>query len=239
MTRRLPKRELSGARVERLPGGLYPARTTLTGMYAQVEPLRPAEHYQELWDAAQGHDAIWDYLPYGPFATPEALYSHLRTGAAQHDPVFYTIRDGRDGTAAGVASLMSIRPEMGVIEIGHIWLAPSLQQTREATEALFLLMRYAMDDLGYRRLEWKCNALNKASRGAALRLGFAFEGIFYQALIVKGHNRDTAWFSILDSEWPLIRENFETWLAPENFGPDGRQRVSLGELNRALRADEG
>jgi RimJ/RimL family protein N-acetyltransferase len=204
-----------------------------------MEPVHPDQHAQELWAAAHGHDAIWDYLGYGPFATVEGMHAYLRGYAGLADPIFFAIRDGRDGKVAGIASLMSIRPAEGVIEIGHIWFAPSLQHTREATEALYLLMRHAMDDLGYRRLEWKCNALNAGSRAAAARLGFAFEGIFYQATIVKGCNRDTAWFSILDGEWQVIRAHFEDWLALANFDDAGRQVRSLGEMNRALRANEG
>jgi RimJ/RimL family protein N-acetyltransferase len=131
---------------------------------------------------------------------------------------------------------MTIEPAHRSIEVGHIWLGPDLQRTIAATEALFLLIAYAMDDLGYRRMEWKCNAANAASRGAAVRLGFIHEGVFFQHRIFKGRNRDTAWFSILDTEWPAIRANFETWLAPENFDAHGRQRQSLGDLNRALTA---
>jgi RimJ/RimL family protein N-acetyltransferase len=176
-------------------------------------------------------------MPSGPFAMLEPFRSWLRDCSASADPVFYAIRDGRDGQAKGMASYLNIHPKDGRIEIGHIWLGPALQQSREATESLVLLMRHALDDLGYRRLEWKCNALNDASRRAAARLGFAYEGIFYQHQIVKGRNRDTAWFSILDREWPAIRANFDVWLAPDNFDADGRQIRSLGEMNRALRGD--
>jgi RimJ/RimL family protein N-acetyltransferase len=154
--------------------------------------------------------------------------------AAKDDPLFFAIRPKRTGQPEGVASLMEIRPAAGVIEIGHINISTALQNTREATEGLYLLMTYAMDELGYRRFEWKCNALNENSRRAAARLGFSFEGIFYQHSVPKGRNRDTAWFSTLDYEWPAIRSNFEQWLAPDNFDDQGRQRASLGDMNRSL-----
>jgi RimJ/RimL family protein N-acetyltransferase len=237
---RIPRRELSEDDVRPQPPGVYPGRAPLDGRYARLEPVDPRRHAADLWAAIQGGpeaDRIWDYLGYGPFAAPEAFETWLRGCAGSSDPLFSAIRDGRDGKVAGMASYLEIRPTQGVIEIGHIWFAPSLQNSREATEALYLLMRHALDvdDLGYRRLEWKCNALNERSRSAAARLGFAFEGIFYQHMIVKGRNRDTAWFSILDYEWPAIRANFDTWLAPDNFDPAGRQIRSLGEMNRALR----
>ncbi|HEX3723057.1 MAG TPA: GNAT family protein [Nitrolancea sp.] len=239
MDRRLAARQLSGADVFPLPPGLDPARTTLDGRYTRLEPLEPREHAKQLWDACrtgEDTDRTWDFMGYGPFPNFSVFQGWLRDNAAVADPTFYIIRDGRDGRAAGMASFLNIHPKDGVIEIGHIWLAQSLRNSREATEALYLMMSYAMDDLGYRRLEWKCDARNSPSRNAAARLGFAYEGTFYQHFIVKGHNRDTAWFSILDSEWPAIRSNFETWLAPENFDAQGAQVQSLGDLNRALRA---
>ena len=156
--------------------------------------------------------------------------------AAGEDPLFFAIRPRASDRVEGVASLMSIEPDHRSIEIGHIWLGPDLQRTPAATEALFLLIAHALDDLGYRRMEWKCNAANAASRAAACRLGFIHEGVFYQHRIVKGMNRDTAWFSILDHEWPALRANFETWLDPANFDEGGQQRQSLGDLNRALTA---
>jgi len=145
------------------------------------------------------------------------------------------VRDLATQRAGGMVSYLNIEPKASSIELGHIWFGPAMQNTAAATEALFLLLRHALDDLGYRRVEWKCDALNAASRRAAVRLGFAFEGIFYQHRVVKGRNRDTAWFALLDGEWPSIRANFETWLAPDNFDAAGRQRRSLGALNRATR----
>ncbi len=216
-----------------------PQRRVHEGRYAVLEPLDAARHGDGLFAASHGDAArerIWDYLPYGPFPTREAFDVHLAAQAAGDDPLFFAIRPRGSGTVEGVASLMTIEPAHRSIEIGHIWLGPELQRTPAATEALFLLIAHAMDrgDLGYRRMEWKCNAANAASRAAAVRLGFTHEGVFYQHRIVKGHNRDTAWFSILDHEWPAIRATFAAWLDPANFDEEGRQRRSLGELNRAV-----
>ena len=216
-----------------------PERRVHDGRYSRVEPLDPAQHSDDLYAASHGdatRERIWDYLPYGPFAHREAFDAHLTEQATGADPIFFAIRPHASGNAEGVASLMTIEPAHRSIEIGHIWLGPRLQRTPAATEALFLLIAHAMDrgDLGYRRMEWKCNAANAASRAAAVRLGFTHEGVFYQHRIVKGHNRDTAWFSILDHEWPALRANFAAWLDPENFDDEGKQRRSLGELNQAL-----
>jgi RimJ/RimL family protein N-acetyltransferase len=205
-------------------------RTAIEGRTVRLEPVDARVHTGELFEAGQDA-AIWEYLGYGPWASEAAIWEFLRDCAASADPVFYAIRDRSTGLASGVASLMSIVPKNGSIEIGHIWLGPALQNTTAATEALFRLIDYAITELGYRRMEWKCNALNAPSRRAAVRLGFYFEGIFYQHMILKGRNRDTAWFSILDSEWPALRANFEAWLAPDNFDEAGRQLTSLRDLN--------
>jgi RimJ/RimL family protein N-acetyltransferase len=204
---------------------LPPARRALTGDRVRLEPLDPGRHADDLYAAAAGDPHLWDYLPYGPFADVEELRAHLARQAESDDPLFFTVVD--DGRAAGVASYLRIEPEHGCIEIGHIWFGASLQRTPAATEAIYLLARHAFDDLGNRRLEWKCDAANARSRRAAERFGFAFEGVFRQHMIVKGRNRDTAWFSILDGEWPAVRDAFETWLRPENFDADGRQRTPL------------
>ena len=228
----------SGDRVDPLPPGLRPARDVFEGRYARLEPLDPGSHGAALYAVSHADEAarrVWDYLPYGPFATEATFRAWVSDQSAAVDPLFYAIRDRQSDSLGGVASYLNVEPEQGTIEIGHIWFGPALQKTAAATEALFLLLRHALDDLGYRRMEWKCNALNAASRRAAVRLGFAFEGIFYQHRIVKGHNRDTAWYSILDGEWPAIRTNFATWLAPDNFDGSGRQRRSLTDLNRATR----
>jgi RimJ/RimL family protein N-acetyltransferase len=216
-----------------------PDHSAITGKYVAVEPLDVERHAADLFAAGSGdvvRTRIWDYLPYGPFPTERDLRAHLAGQETSSDPLYFAIRPHASGRAAGVASLMSIEPVHGSIEIGHIWMGPELQNTRAATEALFLLIAHAMGDLGYRRMEWKCDAANAASRGAADRLGFTFEGLFYQHRIVKRRNRDTAWYSILDHEWPSVRANFVTWLDPANFDDDGRQRQSLGDLNRALTA---
>lgn len=232
------ERPLSGAPVAPAPSGRRPLGVALDGRYARLEPLDPDRHAAELYAASHGDPrsaALWTYMPYGPFDSQAAFTAWQRDCAATADPLFYAIRDGRTGQAAGMASYLNIHPRHGAIEIGHIWLAPALQRTREATEALFLLLRHALDDFGYRRMEWKCNALNEASRRAAVRLGFRFEGIFYQHMVVKGCNRDTAWYSILDHEWPALRACFEAWLAPENFDAAGHARQSLSDLTAARR----
>ncbi len=220
-------RRRSGRRASCTRGGTRGWNRSTPGSIA-AEP-HAASHADE---AAR---RLWDYLPYGPFPTAEAFSGWLRDCSATADPLFFAVRDRRTERAGGVASFLNVHPKDGTIEIGHIWFGPALQNTPAATEALYLLIRHALDDLGYRRMEWKCNALNAASRRATVRLGFAFEGIFYQHLIVKGRNRDTAWYSILDHEWPRLRVNFEGWLAPENFDAAGRQRASLSDLNRPAR----
>ena len=214
-----------------------PERIDIEGRLVRIEPLDADRHAAELYPLLHGdaeRERVWDYLPYGPFPTPADYEAWVREVASRNDPLFFATRAGRTGRVEGVASLMEIRPAAGVIEIGHINLSTAMQNTVEATEGLYLLMRYAMDDLGYRRFEWKCNALNEGSRRAAGRLGFSYEGTFYQHSAPKGRNRDTAWFSILDHEWPAICANFERWLAADNFDERGRQRVSLGDLNRSL-----
>ena len=176
----------------------------------------------------------WTYLAYGPFADAASYRAWLVANATADDPLFFTIIDKSDGKPAGVASYLNINPAAGSIEVGHLYFAPRLRRSRAATEAMFLLMKNAFD-LGYRRYEWKCNALNAPSRAAAERLGFTFEGLFRQAAVVKGRNRDTAWYSILDKEWPRLRAAFETWLDPANFDAAGEQRVSLATLTRPMR----
>ena len=172
------------------------------------------------------------YLFDGPFHDREAFDAYLQRFASSEDPLFFAIVDRALGRAVGFASLMRIEPAHRVIEVGNILFTPLLQQTAGATEAMYLMAGYIFDGLGYRRYEWKCNALNQPSRRAALRLGFTFEGIFRQHMIVKGWNRDTAWFSMLDSEWPVRKTNFERWLDPSNFATDGRQTLSLSALNQ-------
>ena len=226
-------RPLSGAKVARLPSALVPARAALIGRLVTLEPLDAARHAGDLFEASHGSAAalrIWDYLPVGPWGSQAEYTKVLRQQTARHEQIYYAIRPADGDKACGQASYLDIQPENGVIEIGSIWFGLTLRRTRGATEALYLMVRYAMDDLGYRRMQWRCNALNAASRAAARRLGFRFEGIFYNHMIFKGRNRDTAWYSILDDEWPEIRSILEQWLAPSNFDQDGSARTSLTAL---------
>ncbi|MGE0847944.1 MAG: GNAT family N-acetyltransferase [Flavobacteriaceae bacterium] len=206
-----------------------PPQTPMTGRLVTVEPVAE-RHLPDLWAAysAPGADPIWDYLPYGPFAGEDAFRDFARATYFGADPMFHAIVDRQGGRALGVASLMRIDEKNGVIEVGHINYAPALQKTPAATEAMYLLMRRVFDELGYRRYEWKCDNRNEGSKRAAVRLGFDYEGLFRQHLIVKGRNRDTAWFSIVDGEWPALKARFEAWLDPANFDADGRQRRTLG-----------
>ena len=218
------------------PPGLIPARTALIGAEVRLEPLDPARHAEALYRASHATEAalrIWDYLAYGPFSTEDAFRTYLRDFAAAFDPIFYAICRSDTGEPAGVASFLDIQPKTGVIEIGHIWFSPALQRTRAATEALFLMLACAMDDLGYRRMQWRCNAQNANSRAAARRLGFRFEGIWFNHLVFKGRNRDTAWYSILDTEWPAVREAISAWLDPTNFDAAGGAKRSLSDMTAA------
>lgn len=206
-----------------------PDRRVLEGRFARLEPLDVARHSEDLWHAfaADVEGRSWTYMPFGPFGGQAAFAAFLATMSQGDDPVYYSILDLASGRASGIASFMRVQPEHGVIEVGGIAFAPILQRTPAATEAMFLMMAHAFDDLGYRRYEWKCDALNSASRRAASRLGFRYDGLFEQAVVYKGRNRDTAWFSILDRDWPKVKRGFETWLLPENFDAEGRQRYGL------------
>jgi RimJ/RimL family protein N-acetyltransferase len=204
-------------------------RAALDGDLVRLESLDPDRHAESLYRSshADGAESLWEHLPYGPFAGHDAFNSWLRDRAASSDPLFFAVVDRETKRALGMASFMRMDAPNGVIEIGHIWFAPELQRTRKSTEAIFLMASLVFDDLGYRRLEWKCDSLNVPSRRAAERFGFTYEGIFRQHMVVKGRNRDTAWFSITDGEWPVRRSAFEAWLARENFDEKGRQRKSL------------
>lgn len=208
-----------------------PGDVMLAGHYGSVEKLDPLKHGSDLWMAFKGYPEIWDYMSSGPFADAKVFDEWLTDRAASGDPYFYAILD-KDGHALGMAALMRITPEMGVIEVGNIAYSPALMRTQLATEAQYLLAAYAFDTLHYRRYEWKCNALNLASRRAAERYGFTFEGIFRQHMVVKGKNRDTAWFSITDAEWPARKAAFERWLDPQNFDHEGRQKTRLNAQTR-------
>ena len=214
-----------GAPVDTTPAA-RPGPVTLDGRFGRVERLSSA-HAASLWEQVKDADAIWTYIPgSGPFADKTAFDAWLTKRIATEDPYAYAIV-GRDGRAAGTAALMNIVPAMRVIEVGSIVYSPALQRTPLGTEAQYLLARYAFETLGYRRYEWKCDALNEPSRRAALRYGFTFEGIFRQHMIRNGRNRDTAWFSIVDGEWPARKAAFERWLAPANFDAGGRQIENL------------
>jgi RimJ/RimL family protein N-acetyltransferase len=215
------------------PAGLPDATTALNGDRVVLVPLDARVHGDDLYAAA--HDdrdpLIWKYLVYGPWPDDRAGFdAHLAAQEASTDPRFYAVVTKDDNKAVGVVSYLRIEPVHGVIEIGHIWFGAALQRTPAATEVVHLLARHAFEDLGHRRLEWKCDAANARSQAAARRFGFTYEGTFRQHQIVKGRNRDTAWFSIVDGEWPAVRAGFEAWLAPENFAADGTQRAGLAEL---------
>ena len=205
-------------------GTVRPERIDLDGRYVTLVPLSMA-HAGDLWEGTSGeaNDGLWEYLPYGPYRSREAFDAQMAGMSRGDDPVFWAIIDKATGKATGRASLMRIDPPNRVIEVGGILYSPALQRTKGATEAMYLMAKYSFDELGYRRYEWKCNALNQPSRAAALRLGFTYEGIFRQHMIIKGQNRDSAWYSMLDSEWPARKAAFEKWLAPANFDAAGRQ----------------
>ena len=210
-----------------------PPHAVMTGRFCRVEPLDVGRHGADL-HAANSLDRdgrMWTYLFNGPFATLPEYLEWLVPKQSSQDPLFFAVVDQATGRATGLASYLRIDPPNGVIEVGHIAYSPLLQRTPAATETMYLMMRNAFE-LGYRRYEWKCHALNGPSRTAAVRLGFTFEGVFRQAIIIKGRNRDTAWYSIIDSEWPALDRAFQQWLAPENFDADGGQRVSLSQLTR-------
>ncbi len=216
-----------------------PPRTAMEGRYCRLEPADPARHATDLHAANMedtGH-RIWTYLPYGPFESETYYRAWMEKTCLRDDPLFHTVialpaQDG-DERPVGIASYLRIDPNAGSIEVGHINYAPALQKTRAATEAMFLMMKRAFDELGYRRYEWKCDALNAPSCAAAVRLGLTWEGIFRQATVYKNRNRDTAWYAATDADWPALKAAFETWLDPANFDADGRQKRRLSELTAA------
>jgi RimJ/RimL family protein N-acetyltransferase len=214
-----------------------PLRTAMVGRFCRVEPLEPGRHAVDLFAAnrldAEGRN--WTYLFQEPFREFEPYRAWLEQVAKGDDPLFHTIVDLKTGKAVGVATYMRIDRANGVIEVGNINYSPLLQKTPAATEAMFLMMARVFDELGYRRYEWKCDALNAPSRTAALRLGFQYEGLFRQAVIYKGRNRDTTWYSIIDSEWTGLKRAYQQWLAPENFDAAGKQRRGLSDLIQAAR----
>lgn len=220
-----------GSQVEPGPAK-RPQRTILSGRWVDIVPLDPGAHAQSLYEGSHGpgHDHLWLYLFDGPFPTRAAFDADLERKAASEDPLFFAILDRATGSAQGYASYMRIAPSHRVIEVGSILYTPKLQRTAGATEAMYLMAKHVFEDLGYRRYEWKCNALNEPSRRAAPRLGFTFEGIFRQHMLIKGRNRDTAWYAMLDLDWPARKEAFDRWLDPGNFDEQGKQKTSLSKL---------
>jgi len=207
-----------------------PGPVTLEGRFGRLEKLDPPRHSAALWEALKGYDRVWTYMSsYGPFVDADTFAEWLAGRATLEDPYCYAVVD-TTGRALGILALWRMRTDTRVVEVGHVVYAPALQRTSLGTEAQYLLARYVFETLGYRRYEWKCNALNAPSRRAAERLGFTFEGIFRQETIAKGRNRDTAWLSMLDTEWPARKAAFEKWLPPDNFDDTGRQKMSLAAL---------
>lgn len=217
-----------------------PDATRLEGSHCDVVPLA-MNHVQGLFEAFgdDGEHSLWTYLSHGPFETPAALEDWIDASVPQDDQASYAIVEKTSGMAAGVASYLRIQPAHGVIEVGGITYSPRLQKTCAGTEAMYLMMKNAFDVLGYRRYEWKCDSLNSASCKAAKRFGFAYDGLFRQAIVYRGRNRDTAWYSILDRDWPVLKSAFETWLDPGNFNGHGQQKRRLAELITGARTTAG
>ncbi|MBG1231601.1 GNAT family N-acetyltransferase [Aestuariivirga litoralis] len=219
-----------GPVVDPKPPGTLPDLRPLPGRWARLDALNTEKHGAQLWHSIDGKDEdgkLWTYMAFGPFANKEAFDAWLKARQVQKDAWFYAYVKRDTGEALGMGSFMRADPANGAIEIGSIWLSKALQKTREGTEVIYLMMRHAFDDLGSRRLEWKCDALNAPSRRAALRYGFKFEGIFQQHMIIKGKNRDTAWFAMLDKDWPQVKKGFEAWLAESNFDANGNEKSKL------------
>jgi RimJ/RimL family protein N-acetyltransferase len=221
-----------GAPLANWQGCAHPRGTIIEGSLCRLEPIDAARHAQDLFAAfSEDHNAHnWTYMPYGPFADEDELRDWIVTTCLSDDPCFFSVIDLVSGKAVGVASYLRIEPRIGVIEVGHIHFSPLMQGRPISTEVMYLMMRQVFDVLGYRRYEWKCDSLNQPSCSAATRLGFLFEGVFRQATMYKQRNRDTAWYSMLDREWPAARGAFESWLDPANFDSDGKQRQSLSTL---------
>ncbi len=215
-----------------------PPRLAMTGRFCRIEPLDPLRHAHDLFraNAFDADGSGWTYMAYGPFARFEDYLDWMHASALADDPLFFAIVDVAGGQALGLASYLRIDPKNGSIEVGHIRYSPALQRTPAATEAMYLMMKRAFD-LGYRRYEWKCDALNAPSRAAALRLGLSFEGVFRQATVYKGRNRDTAWYAATDRDWPALAQAFERWLGLDNFDAQGRQRTRLSALTAPILAE--
>ena len=204
-----------------------PGRHPIPGRYVTLEPIEAGQHGASLWKAKGEDSTLWTYLSDDPCGSFEEFQRWLARSGRPDDPLCFAIVDNADGEAKGMASYMRIQPAHGVIEIGSIWFGPGIQRRRESTEAIYLLARQVFEELGYRRLEWKCDSLNAASRRAAKRFGFSYEGLFRQAIVYKNRNRDTAWYGMIDTEWPETRGAFDRWLDPDNFTPEGDQKSPL------------
>lgn len=217
-----------GAALKNWQPSARPQRTVMIGHFCRLEPLMPELHGGQLFEAfAKDDGSNWTYLPYGPFDSFEQFNQWLLENGCGDDPQFYAVVDNNTDQAVGLASYLRIEPETGVIEVGHIHFSPLIQRTSLATETMFLMMQRVFDELGYRRYEWKCDNCNGPSKQAALRLGFSFEGVFRQATMYKGRNRDTAWFSMLDGEWPELKLKYQRWLSVDNFDRHGQQKNAL------------
>ena len=230
-----------GAPVPNWQGARTPAHVTLTGRYARLEPVNVERHARDLYEAhAEAADGrVWTYLAVGPFDSFEVWKAHFTKMTTLTDPLHFAVIDLASGKAVGTLALMRIDSANGSIEVGHVTYSPRLQKSRTATDAMYLTMKHVFEDLGNRRFEWKCDALNTPSRDAAARYGFTYEGLFRQVVVYRGRNRDTAWFSIIDREWPAIRQGFEDWLAADNFTADGQQIARLADLIAARRSAAG
>jgi len=229
----------TGERLETLPDGRTPARFPLIGQSVIVEPLDPDRHGHDLYQAACGPDGdgsgdMWTYLTSGPFADEASFRVWLAPQGETDDPLVFALVDQAGGMARGMASYMRVVPHWATCEVGAIWFAPSLKRSRAASEAMYLMARHVFEDLNYRRYEWKCDSLNQASRRAALRFGFLYEGLFRQHVVYKGRNRDTTWFAMTDQDWPRVKAAFEAWLADDNFDGEGRQLRGLAEIREGL-----
>ena len=211
-----------------------PRRVSFEGRTISLVPLDAHEHLESLWASTGGpkNEHLWTYMFEHAFQNRASFEANLQRKEASEDPLFYSIIEKASGDAVGWAAYMRMEPLHRVIEVGSIMYSPRLQRTIGATEAMYIMAKHAFEDMNYRRYEWKCDALNQPSRRAALRLGFTYEGLFRQHMVVKGRNRDTAWYSMLDSEWPARKRAMEQWLDPANFDANGKQRISLSELNR-------
>jgi RimJ/RimL family protein N-acetyltransferase len=223
--------QIVGCEVKNWHKAEMPQKVSIQGQFCILEPLDIDKHSFKLFEtlSIDNQGESWTYLPYGPFANCDEFQSWIKSTTSEPDTILYAVLNAKSQLPIGIAGFLRINPEHGVIEVGHLHYSTLLKKTPAATEAMYLMMKYAFENLGYRRYEWKCNSLNQASRNAALRLGFKFEGIFRQNHVFKNRNRDTAWFSIIDSEWPEIKEKFQKWLSPSNFDSAGNQIVKLAD----------